>query len=86
MNEREKAEQLRDEATQQIDDRVREGTLPGPVGKTVIRINKKLEIVHEIFLGKNGGWSDIYKSETKQHKLARPIQTELMVVIPISPK
>lgn len=86
MNEREKAEQLINEARQQTDDKVREETLPGPIGRTVIRINNKSKIVHEISSGKNGGWTDIYRSETNHLKSVKPVRMELMVVVPISPK
>ncbi len=79
MTEKERTEQRRNEALQQIQEKISDERLPGPVGETVVYNKGGRKIIHEISVGKNGGWNDIYRCctprEDKHIKMPQMIVT-----------
>lgn len=78
MTEQERIEQRNNEAKQQIQSIISESGLPGPVGETVVYNKGGRKIIHEISVGKNGGWNDIYKCCTKRED--KHIKMPLIIV------
>lgn len=78
MTEQERIEQRTNEAKQQIQSMVSESSLPGPIGETVVYNKGGRKIIHEISVGKNGGWNDIYRCCTPRED--KHIKMPLVIV------
>lgn len=77
MTEQEKVQQLFCEAGQQVQDKINESGIPGPIGQTIVFDKCGSKVIHEISLGNSGSWSDIYKCCTPK----KPVKVSLPMTV-----